>query len=56
MTTDLRGNKLPGLYPRNNWDASLSEFLELGQLLAFCSVSIPLDHLLKFSLVNAHDE
>ena len=32
-----------------------SEFLELGQLLASCSVSIPPDHLLKFSFVSAHD-
>jgi len=50
----MMGDKLLDIYPRNNWDASFSEFLELGPLLASCSVSIPLDHLLKFSPVSAH--
>ena len=55
MITGLKGDKLPGLYPHNNWDVSFSEFLELGSFLASYSVPVPSNHLLKFSLVSAHD-
>ena len=52
---DLKGDKLPGLYPRNNWDVIFSEFLELGPFLASCSVFVPPDYPLKFFLINVYD-
>jgi len=52
----LRGDKLPSLYSLNNCNISFLElFLEFDPFLASCSVSVSPDHLLKFSLVSAHE-
>jgi len=40
LMTSLRRDELLGLYPRNNRNASLSKFFELGSLLVSCSVFI----------------